>query len=688
MAEILSPAGSAEALEAALRCGCDAVYVGGKSFSARANAANFSDSELAEAVRLCHIRGVKLYLAINTLIFDSQLEDCKRAVELAAGIGVDGLITQDLCLVEIVRKCCPDMEIHASTQMTLHTKNGVLLAKELGFSRAVLSRELPEEIITELSKLGIETEIFVHGALCMSVSGQCFMSALIGSRSANRGLCAQACRLAVSAVKGQERYDLSLKDMSVLDVMDRVLATGTSSLKIEGRMKRPEYVAKATDSAYKACKGLDPDMKGLAEVFSRNGFTKGYFEGKTGAEMFGRRDSKDAAVSVSVLPQLHELYRSEFKRDRVRFVFKAQAGSPVELTACDTQGNRFTALGDAPQTAQNRGLTAEQVEKQLKKLGDTIYEYDGCECKIGEMLYVSPAQLNALRREVCVGLDGVRAAANGRRVAFANADITDFDGGCESDGQMKIRIEISSLSQLEKIDICDTEFVTMPLSLCEKADIAALGGKAMAALPRFTFDEDGVVERLKALKEKGLRNILATNLAHLRIGRQLGLTVHSGFGLNAANSVAVKMLGELGACDVTASFELKAAQIRALKKSVPVGFIGYGRLPAMLTVNCPIRQAVGCAKCAKRLFDPTGRELSVRCSRRSENGGEGYVEILNSDVLFTADKLNDFRGAAFVVLCFDGETSQQVAEIIEAYKNGGKAPIENITRGLYYRGII
>ncbi|MBQ9869684.1 MAG: U32 family peptidase [Ruminococcus sp.] len=682
MAEILSPAGSPEALQAALRCGCDALYVGGRSFSARANAANFSDSELADAVRLCHERGVKLYLAINTVILDSQLDECMRAVGYAAKIGVDALITQDLCLVEIVRKCCPQLEIHASTQMTLHTKNGVQTAGELGFSRAVLSRELPEAVIAELSQLGIETEIFVHGALCMSVSGQCYMSALIGSRSANRGLCAQACRLAVSAVKGQHRYDLSLKDMSLLDVMPRVLATGAASLKIEGRMKRPEYAAKATDSAYKACRGLDPDMDGLAAVFSRGGFTKGYFEARTGAEMFGRRDREDAAVSASVLPQLHELYRSEFKRDIVRFALTVRQGSAVRLVVTDTHGNSFSASGDDPQTAQNKGLSADQVEKQLKKLGDTIYEYGGCECDIGDMLYVSPAQINALRRQVCEGLDAVRAAANDRSVPFEYADITGFEGGCECE-QPRIRIEISSLKQLENIDLRDIEFVIMPLEMCKNADLAALGEKLMAALPRFTFDEENVITRLKVLKERGLRHILAANLAHIKIGRELGLTVHGGFGLNVTNSVAARVLGELGVSDITASFELKTAQIRALKKPVPVGYIGYGRLPAMLTVNCPIRQAVGCGRCEKRLYDPTGRELAVRCSK-----GEGYVEILNSDVLFTADKTADFKGAAFVQLCFDEENAQQAADIVSAYKNGEKAQIANITRGLYYRGII
>ncbi len=682
MAEILSPAGSPQALCAALRCGCDAVYVGGQSFSARANAANFSDEELARAVEMCHIRGVKVYLAINTVILDSQLDGCKRAVEYAAKIGVDGLITQDLCLVEIVRKCCPRMEIHASTQMTVHTKKGVEQAKELGFSRTVLSRELPEGIIADLSELGTQTEIFVHGALCMSVSGQCYMSALIGSRSANRGLCAQACRLALSAVKGQERYDLSLKDMSLLDIMPRVLATGASSLKIEGRMKRPEYVAKATHSAVMACAGRDPDMDGLGAVFSRQGFTKGYFEGKKGKEMFGRRDKEDAAVSAKALPGIHELYRSEEKRDRVRFVFTAQKESRVILTVTDTRGNSFCARGDIPQPAQNKGLSAEQVEKQLIKLGDTIYEYGGCECDIGDMLYVSPSRINALRRQVCEGLDVVRAAANDRTVPFVNVDITDFEGGCECE-QPKIRIEISSLKQLENIDLSDIEFVIMPLEMCKNADFAALGEKLMAALPRFTFDEENVIERLRALKEKGLEHILATNIAHLKIGRELGLTVHGGFGLNATNSVAVKLLGEMGAADVTASFELKAAQIRALKKPVPVGVIAYGRLSAMLTVNCPIRQAVGCGKCTKRLYDPTGRELAVRCSK-----GEGYVEILNSDVLYMADKLNDLKGASFVQLCFDEEDPQQAADIVRAYKNGEKPQLANITRGLYYRGII
>lgn len=681
MAEILSPAGSPKALEAALRCGCDAVYVGGRRFSARAAAANFSDGELEQAVRLCHIRGVKLYLAINTLVFDNELEECKRAVEFAARIGVDGIITQDLCLIRIVKRCCPQMKLHASTQMSLHTKNGVLLAKELGFSRVVLSRELPKQTISQLSHLGTETEIFVHTALCLSVSGQCYMSALIGSRSANRGACAQSCRLAVSAVKGHERYDLSLKDMSLLDVMDSVLETGVSSLKIEGRMKRPEYVAKATDSCVKACNGADPDMSGLAAVFSRSGFTRGYFEGRRSSAMFGRRQKEDLQLSASVQPQIHGLYRSEFKRDKVRFVFTAKQGCQVCLTAYDSHSNSFTARGDISEKAKGPGLTSEQVQKQLRKLGDTIYEFDSCECEIENGLYVSPAQINALRRRVCEGLDEQRAMANDRRVSFENAEIADFDGECVN-CEPKIRIVGTSIEQLEKIDIDVTEFVILPLSACENGGVSAFGRKLMAQLPRFTFDEHRIVERLEALKQSGLKHILATNLAHLRIGRELGLYVHTDFGLNVTNSVAVKMLAELGAVDVTASIELKAAQIRDLKRAVPVGVLAYGRLDAMLTANCPIKQACGCSDCKGLLYDPTGREFAVRCSKN-----EGYVEILNSDTLFLADKKKDFTTAAFMTLCLDKESPEQAAQVVQAYRHGTKLELEHMTRGLYYRGI-
>ena len=217
MAEILSPAGGPEQAKAAVLCGADAVYLGLKQFSARNSAVNFDERQLKEVVSFCHRRGVKVYAAVNTIMFDSELEQCRDVLQLLCEVGVDGVISQDLCIVSIAEKCCPQLELHASTQMTLHTKKGCEFAASLGFTRTVLSRELPFEIISSLSGEKMETEVFVHGALCMSVSGQCLFSSAVGGRSANRGMCAQPCRLPCSVKKGREEYALSLKDMSLLD---------------------------------------------------------------------------------------------------------------------------------------------------------------------------------------------------------------------------------------------------------------------------------------------------------------------------------------------------------------------------------------------------------------------------------------------------------------------------------------
>ena len=227
--EILAPAGSMEALVAAIRGGANAVYLGAKAFSARANATNFDNEELIKAVSYAHKCGVKIYQTINTLIFDNQFDELVSMVQFSCKIGIDAFIVQDLGIVEMIKNIAPDMPLHASTQMSVHTVEGALFLKSLGFKRVVVSREVSKEILSKLVKTGIEIEAFVHGALCMSVSGQCYMSAMIGSRSANRGLCAQACRLPFSAQQnpdGEIRNDLSLKDMSYVEFINELNQMG------------------------------------------------------------------------------------------------------------------------------------------------------------------------------------------------------------------------------------------------------------------------------------------------------------------------------------------------------------------------------------------------------------------------------------------------------------------------------
>lgn len=682
MAEILAPCGSPEVLSAALRAGCDAVYLGGEQFSARQNAVNFSDEELEKAVYECHKRGVKVYRTINTMIFDEQLEECKAAVKFSAQIGIDGLITQDLALAEIVKKCCPDMEIHASTQMTVHTADGVEMTKRMGFSRAVLSRELPLNIIRELSSLGTETEVFVHGALCMSVSGQCYMSAVIGSRSANRGLCAQACRLPCSTVRGKERYDLSLKDMSYYDSIREIAGAGVTSLKIEGRMKRPEYAAMAVDCCKKALAGEKYDRQTLEGVFSRGGFTDGYLYGKIGREMFGTRQKEDVAASAKALPKIHEIYRREDKRDKVDFVFTLRRGENILLTVKDSRGNSAEVRGDIPDEAKNKACDAETVKKQLSKLGDTIYDLGEVSCRIEDGLFVSPSVINGLRRQVCESLDGKRAEYFSKCVDFTDCDLLDFDE-YKSFGKQEIRISVTNLSQLERVDFNDIGLCAVPLDMVIKAAEEYPVEKLMAAMPRFTFDEKKQREKLKLARSAGIDKMLASNIAHVKAAEELGFELHLDYGFNLANSCALNGAKNLGAKDAVVSFEMKAAQINRLKKPFPIGIFAYGKLPLMLTVNCPISQAAGCKGCTRSVTDRTGREFKVKCSKKN-----GYVEIMNCDPLYLADKLGDFRNLDFICLNFFDETAGEVRKIVEKYALGGKSSGDGITRGLYYRGVM
>lgn len=690
MTEILAPCGSPEALTAALRAGCTAVYLGGESFSARQNAVNFTDGEIEKAVAECHRRGVKVYRTINTVLFDSQLEQCKAAVRHCAETGVDGIITQDLALTEIVKKCCPDLTIHASTQMTVHTADGMEMTERLGFSRTVLSRELPLDIIRELSSLCIETEVFVHGALCMSVSGQCYMSAVIGSRSANRGLCAQACRLPCKAVKDAgERFDLSLKDMSYLDSIKSLADAGVSSFKIEGRMKRPEYVASAVRSLSLALEGRPYDRQTLADVFSRSGFTDGYLRGKTGREMFGIRQKEDVKAAAKVFPAIHDIYRREEKRSGISFRFCLQSGKPVRLYAEDDQGNRAEVSGSIPETAQNKACCAETAEKQLSKLGDTIYSFNTAEYDIEDGLFISPSEINDLRRQVCRKLDGIRTESYTRRVKFTDCGLLDFPK-IKTAGAVKLRIAVSRLEQLDGIDFSLVELCAVPLDIAVKAAESFPADKLAVSMPRFTFDEKLQKERLKAVKKAGISAMLATNLAHVRAAEELGFELHTDFGFNLTNSCALNAVKKLGAVDSVVSFELKAQQIAALKKPLPIGIFAYGRLPLMLTVNCPIAQAAGCRKCTGCVTDRTGRKFPVKCSRK-----EGYVEIMNSEKLYLADKTDRFRGIDFYMLYFSDESCGEVKRIISAYagqynkdKPDRSARDGNITAGLYFRGVM
>lgn len=297
MLELLAPAGSMEAVAAAVQNGTDAVYLGYGDFNARRNAKNFSEEEFAAAVSYCHLRGAKVYLTLNTLLTDRELPKAAEVAAQASAIGADAVLIQDLGVLRMLRQVAPDLPVHASTQMTLHNLDGVKMAADLGLTRAVLSRELSRDQIEYIcQRAPIEIEVFAHGALCMCYSGQCFLSSVIGGRSGNRGLCAQPCRMRYGWNGRADGNPLSLKDMSLAGHLRELRKMGVACLKLEGRMKRPEYVAVITRVYASAIReGREPtaeEVRQLTEAFSRQGFTEGFYQGKTGPDMFGIREEQ------------------------------------------------------------------------------------------------------------------------------------------------------------------------------------------------------------------------------------------------------------------------------------------------------------------------------------------------------------------------------------------------------------
>lgn len=673
--EILAPAGSMETLKAALRTGADAVYVGGKQFSARSSAANFSLDELKEAADLCHLYGAKLYLAVNTIISDDELRSFCEYITETARIGVDAYIVQDWGCAELIRRCVPDAVLHASTQMSVHTSYGAHFLKELGYSRVVPARELDKNTLKKICDTGIETEIFVHGALCMSVSGQCYMSAVIGSRSANRGCCGQACRLPFSAKGSKDYAALSLKDLSLIPNISELEEIGADSLKIEGRMKRPEYVAASVNAIRDVYNGKQPDMQLLRGIFSRGGFTNGYFTANR-KDMFGVREKDDVVAAQTLIPKIHELYRYERKVRIIDFHAVVKSGEPVKITA---RCGKITAeaSSECPEAAKNRPTDLEFLKKQLSKLGDTVYSLGEVTAEIEDGLAVSAGRINELRRNLTEKMNALIVSEERPKYTITgyipqNKSAADISPAAALPLRVFCRNAQQAMAAAEL-----AEYVVIPHGLLKNGTLDSIEkSKIIVSPPRFISDEDKVFAELAALRKNGFTHLMCHTPDSIAMGKKLGYILHGGFGLNIFNSVSAEVMHTLGLEDIIFSFEARTQQINAVSADIPLGAVLYGRLPLMLTRNCPIKNEVGCGKCTGSLTDRTGRRLPVSCS------GE-YVEILNSDVLYELDRTDKFASLSFGAVLLNEENAQQTVNILRGVKTDC-----SVTHGLYQRGII
>ncbi|MGN0492710.1 MAG: U32 family peptidase, partial [Acutalibacteraceae bacterium] len=529
--EVLSPVGNGEMLVAACRAGANAVYLGAKEFSARRNAENFDDNALKEAVKYCHIRGVKVYLTLNIQIKDGELSSAVDLARRAYNYGVDGIIIADLGLAAVLHKSIPALNLHASTQMTVHTPAALTILKNAGFTRVVAAREMSREELRELCKrakeLNIEVEVFVHGALCMSVSGQCLLSAFLGSRSGNRGLCAGPCRLPF-AVKGGTGYDLSLKDLSLLPHIKELCDMGVTSFKIEGRMKRPEYVAAATAACREALDSgsVPTELENtLKNVFSRSGFTDGYYVNRLGRDMFGIRTKEDVTSADKAFPKIHELYRAERRTVKINAEITVTKDMPVMLTLGDGE-NRVTVKGDIPKTAQNRPITPESLRAGLDKFGSTPYLLKEIAVECGEGLYVSAAQINSIRREAAELLDEKRGEV---RHAQSGVIYTPTERKEKRTAEPKIYARFEDISQIPK-NLSGISAVIFPLE--KEFDINIDGVELIADIPRGIVSEALIRKRLRSFKEKGFTAAVCGNLSAVQIAKEEGFKIIAGTGLN------------------------------------------------------------------------------------------------------------------------------------------------------------
>lgn len=686
--EILAPVGSEEALIAAVYSGADAVYFGGNNFNARRKADNFCGENFKKAIAFCRKNGVKSYLTLNTLIKDIEMNEALNLAFDAYRFGINGIIIQDLGLAKLLKKLYPRLPLHASTQLTVHSAAALPFLKELGFCRVVPAREMSKKELEELCKtaksLNIEVEVFVHGALCMCMSGQCYFSAHLGGRSANRGLCAGTCRLPFSA-KGGSGFDLSLKDLSLIDYLEELEKMGVSSFKIEGRLKRPEYVASAVNSLHGVLHNgyADKESRELLEkVFSRSGFTQGYYTENLGKNMFGIRTEADAAQSKEAFNKLHGLYRRPLQRIPVDFFVTIKKNIPITVTA---HSGDFTvsATAEAPEKAINRPVEFEVIKNSFSKLGGTPYFLNQIDCDVENDVAVSSSLLNRLRKSTTEKLDQMYSA-------LPDIDKTDFSYSvCPTTRKIKgffIRFQnINQLTELPDNVIGYSLPAEEIINLSGKIDFLKKEGLPFypaAELPRGASNDDFTRLILKKLKEKGIKTVVCGNIAAVNLAVKTGLEILGGFGLNVYNSETVKTFKEFGVKQGIISAELSMSEMRCLNTN---GFrtyaFCYGRFPLMLTRNCPVKNGVGCKdkKDGCKITDRKGETFPVLCRN-------GYSEILNSRPTNLADSI-DGISADFGYLYFTTETAEEVKRVLEGFENR-KITSSTFTRGLSKNGVI
>ena len=662
-------------------------------FNARRGAKNFTNEEFEKAVTYCRVRGCKVYVTLNTLVNDREIGAAVDAARLASECGADGIIIQDLGLISAIRRALPDIPLHASTQMSIHNLAGVQAAAEMGLTRAVLARELSLEEIAYITKNApIETEIFVHGALCFCHSGQCYMSSLIGRRSGNRGMCAQPCRMQYSLGGRMDDYPMSLKDNCLVDRLREIEEAGVACIKIEGRMKRPEYTAIVTGIYSKALREhrqpTPEEMTMLTKAFSRQGFTQGYFNGDK-KDMFGVRGEPEEGTEKIFTVARRAYADGELRRVPVHFYTVAEKGERIKAIAFDDDGHKAVTYGPVPEKAKRQGLTDGYLVEQMFKTGGTPYNCVENKAKTDPGLYLAAAEINELRRKLISELSAQRSAPPTRR----SLDLPTPPKNVPTVADPKLIIQVRTAEQLTK-ELADLRpaYIYVPAMIMAAEPKLVLpfvekGSVPVAVLPRIVNDAQmkEVYATLQKLFDYGVNEALVGNLGQVVMARRAGMKLRGDFGLNAFNSYTLEMLNEMGFLSATASFELRIAQIKDMAKPLDTELIVYGRLPLMVSDQCIIKESAGRCACQTpaQMADRMGSVFPVV----KEYGCRNVV--YNAHKLYLADKKEDLYSAGLwgLRMMFTTESARECVEVAKGHMGLSDYKPNVLTRGLYYRGV-
>jgi len=672
--ELLSPAGSYESLIAAVQSGADAVYLGGTKFGARQSAANFDVPEMKKWIDYCHLYGVKVYVTVNTLIKNSEISELETYIKDLNNINVDGVIVQDFGVLSIIRAVAPELQIHGSTQMTATSLEDVKFLENLGFTRVVLARELSAEQIRHIAtNTDCEIEVFVHGALCMSYSGQCLMSSILGGRSGNRGRCAQPCRLPYTLEnvdKPVSGFLLSPRDLCLVNRLNMLKDAGVTSLKIEGRLKRAGYVSTVV-GIYRKCldenvKASSEDMKALSDAFGR-GFTAGFFGGETGKKMMNSENSSNAAENVFSKAALERCREdAAFRKIEVSVKATARLGESLSVVMEDIDGNTVTCISDVLcEKAQKTPVSADRIKEALMKFGGSPYKCSLIEVSADEGIIIPVSAINGVRRTLVEEMNNKRVSRKKRETyTLPEKDFVRKSKKIEIYCEVTTPEQLNIAKRLGIKNIIASEKIGAPII---KAPLVTSSGVARGN--RVYVSSIGQIENSEAFEIIG------------------------GHRLNITNSYSADFYsGYMNRAVLSPELSLKEISSLTSGTDLDCGVIVYGRLDLMLCANCPVKAAGKCSKGATIPFlkDRKGERFPVLCSDNCT------ARILNSKPVYMADKWQDVEnsGVGFAVLVFTTETEKETENIITEYmrasegEKAGSMAENTFTRGHFYRGIL